>query len=355
MGESFLAVREQPSIPAWKSDELDSSVGPEIEAPYFDKALGAWVLSRHKDILAAFRSPKLFPAGRQSGVVEPQNDGAKVKMREETQAALSPVHIKSWSERLAAEAWLQSKQLRRMPVVDLVDGYARPLCVCLAAMVTGIAYSEALRLLESARKVSAAAAEPYDLDLENAAGHAQRELESCFPSGPTRPRDSGFVAIAETIPCLLANAWFALIRDPEAWELLHRLPELTGQAIEELLRFAGPVRTLFRTAMEDVTVAGVMIRRGELVVLRIIAGNRDPERFERANEIDVMRSGAGHFSLGWGSHSCTGANLIRMAAVTISGPLLRRFSRAELTESVAWRGGSGFRAPVALWVQLHEA
>ena len=55
------------------------------------------------------------------------------------------------------------------------------------------------------------------------------------------------------------------------------------------------------------------------------------------------------------SHACVGASLIRMAAITITSPLLERFAWAELVEPVEWKGGSGFRAPGSLLVRLGEA
>jgi cytochrome P450 len=275
-------------------------------------------------------------------------------MREETLAALSPVRLRAWREGLAAEASALAGRLSVEREVDLLAEYARPLCLSLALMVTGIARPEAEELKESAHKVSASAAEPYDEDLKRAAKQAQSDLESHFPSGPEGLRDSGFVALVETMPSLLANGWFALLKHPKEWGLLHRFPELMEQGIEELFRYSGLARTLFRTAMTDVVVGDVVIRQGELVVLRVIAGNRDPNQFEGANQFDVMRRGGRHFTLGAGSHSCAGASLIRMAAVAISDPLVRKFGNAKLVAPVEWRGGSGFRTPTALRVRLSE-
>ena len=53
------ARRDDPAIPAWSFDRLDSSQPPELDPPYFDTSLGAWVLSRHADVLAAFRASSL--------------------------------------------------------------------------------------------------------------------------------------------------------------------------------------------------------------------------------------------------------------------------------------------------------
>ncbi len=349
------AGREEPSKPAWSGDQLDSASPPEIEAPYFDEILKAWVLSRHADILAAFRASNLSPASPNSKKVsEPIEESGRLKMRAETMEALSPIQLRAWRERLTPEAYACVHSLPIEEPADLLDGYARPLCLSLAAMVTGISRHDAAGLCARAERVSAAAAEPYDPALRRGAKAANVELRSCFHSGPEPLRDSGFVALSQTLPCILGNAWFALIQHPQEWSLLHQQPGLMEQAVEELLRYAGLVRILVRTATADIDLNGFFIRKGERIILRIIAANHDPARFSNPNQVDVTRRGAGHLTLGYGSHSCVGASLIRMAAVTITQPLLQRFAAAKPARSVVWQGGTGFRSPSSLWVGLSE-
>jgi cytochrome P450 len=146
-----------------------------------------------------------------------------------------------------------------------------------------------------------------------------------------------------------------LLKYPKEWTILHKKPPLIEQAMEELLRCAGLPRVLFRRALEDFKVDGVHVRKGERIVLKVMAANRDPEHFSRPDQVDVKRNGKGQLALGAGPHSCVGASLIRMAAITITRPLLERFALATLTQPVEWKGGSGFRSPVALWVQLSDS
>jgi cytochrome P450 len=354
-GATMRARREEPTIPAWSSDQLDSPSPPEIEAPHFDDLLGAWVLSRHSDVLAAFRSSSLSPIGPNSKATsEPPDEGSLLKMRGETREALSPVQLRSWRESMTPLVHSLADSLPTDQPIDLVTKYARPSCLALAAMVTGINPHDAERLEKIAEPVSAFAAEPFDPVLRSSAKSAKVELRSCFHSGPEFLRDSGFVALAHTMPRLLANAWFALLQHPQQWSILHQEPGLTEQAIEELLRYAGLARILFRRATEDINLNGSHIRKGERIILRIVAANRDPKRFSNPDTVDVTRRGTGQLALGAGSHSCVGANLIRMAAVTISRPLLEGFARVNLTEPVEWQGGSGFRSPASLVVFLER-
>jgi cytochrome P450 len=347
------AKRDNPFVPAWSQDQLDSHCPPEMEAPYFDDHLRAWVLSRHADILAAFRDSSLSLAGPndQNGG-EPSAESERLKMRWETMEALSPSQLRAWRQRIIPEVDALINSLPTEEPVDLMDGYARPLCLSLAAMVTGISRDAAKCLCEIARRVSARAAEPNDPEVRLSSKAANATLRGCFHSGPEPLRDSGFVALSQTLPCLLGNAWFALVQHPQEWTLLHQQPELTEQAIEELLRYAGLARTLFRTATADLDLNGFSIRKGERVILRIVAANRDPERFSDPHRVDITRRDGGHFTLGAGPHSCVGAGLIRMAATTITHPLLRRFRSASLALPVRWQGGSGFRSPSSLWVSF---
>ena len=351
--------RDNPCIPAWSEDQIDSLSAPQLEGPYFDDALKAWVLSRHADILEAFHSSSLSPASH-AGNDGSQPSGecaehARLKMRAEAMASLSPAQLRAWREQLAPAARALAGSLPLEEPVDLMGAYARPLCLSLAAMVTGISRSDAERLCELAGGISAAAAEPYDQALRRSAKCASAELRNYFPSGPEPLRESGFVAISQTMPCILGNAWFALVRFSQQWNLLHRQPELVEQAIEELLRYAGLVRILSRTATTDIDLNGAFIRSGERVILRIVAANRDPERFAHPNQVDLARRDAGHLTLGAGPHACVAANLIRLTAIAITRPLVQRFASANLSRSIDWQGGSGFRSPKSLWVHLSAA
>jgi cytochrome P450 len=344
------AKRDNPTIPSWTHDQLDSSSPPEVEPAYFDSVLNAWVLSKHADILAAFRATSLAPTGAHD-----KDDTLRSRIRAETIEALSPAQLRAWREELTPEVQLLADALPTAEPMDLMDAYARPLCLSFAAIVTGISREHSIRLNEKAQRVSAATAEPYDPALRAGAKAANAELRSCFHSGPETLRDSGFVALSQTLPCLLGNAWYALLQHPQQWSLLHQQPGLTEQAIDELLRYTGLARTLTRTATADIGLNGSSIRKGEQIILRIIAGNRDPERFSHPHQVDVTRADARHFTLGAGPHSCIAAGLIRMAATTITRALLQRFAPPTSARPIDWQGGSGFRFPRSLWVCLHPS
>ena len=343
--------RESPSIPAWSCDQLDSDCPPKIDPPYFDSNLDAWVVSRHCDLLAVFHESDMAPGhAEREALSEPHDNRSLLKMRAETADALPPARLRAWREALIAEAFSCANGLPAIEPVDLLAGYARPLCLSLAAMVTSIPRVGAENLEKMARTVSAATAAPEDTSLSDAAKSAAAALRGYFPAGPEALRDSGFVGLSQTLPAILGSGWYALTQFPEQWALLHRHPELIDHAIEELLRYAGPVRILFRTARSDLYLNDTLIRKGDRVILRVFAANHDSARFVHARQLDCVRRDSAHFAFGAGQHSCVAANLIRMAAKVITQPLIERFAAIRLVRTVDWQGGSAFRFPAGLWV-----
>ena len=349
----MTAPRDDLSKLMLRQGRFESSDPPEVAAGYFDSAVQAWVLSRHADVLAAFHSPSLIPGRRDLAKMSLESDeDARLRMREEVRGALSPARTRAWRERLGADADEFSRRLPVCEPVDLVAAYGQPLCLRFAATVTGINESDADRLAGLAKIVSAATADPENYALQAEADRANETLRTYFSEGPEPLRDSGFVGLSQTLSGIVSAAWHALVQFPDQWRELRGSPQFIDQAMEELLRYDGVLRTLTRTATEDTDVNGVSIRKGEWVLLRVFEANHDPARFVEPNKLDCARRDLRHFVFGTGGHACVAANLIRMAAVTMTLPLLARFTSAELVHPVEWQGGSTMRSPVSLWVAL---
>ena len=347
----MTAQREDLLQPAWVRDRIDCIGAPEIEAPYFDSDLEGWVLSRHADVLAAFQNPSLMPGRRDLAEASLElEERVRLKMREEVRDALHPVQVRAWCEALRTNAEDLCRELAVAAPSDLIAGYARPLCLRLAAMVTGISQSKAEELEELAQTVSAATAEPENPVLQERAQVATEALRPHFSSGPESLRDSGFVGLSQTLVRVIGAAWYAFMRFPDQWRLLRDSPQSADQVIEELLRYGGAVRILSRTATENIDLNGAAIRKGERVLLRVFAASHDPARFSEPKKLDCTRRDPGHFTFGAGGHACVAANLNRKAAVTMTLPLLARFNSLRLARPVEWQGGSTMRNPVALWV-----
>jgi cytochrome P450 len=161
------------------------------------------------------------------------------------------------------------------------------------------------------------------------------------------------VAGHETTVSLIGNATLALLTQPEQRRLVESDPALLPRAVEELIRYDGPVeRTLTRWASVDVELRGRTIRRGEAVVVVLGAADRDPERFEDPETLDLAADReTRHLGFGRGPHFCLGAPLARLEAQIALATLLGRLPGLRLAvqqEELRWRPAPLFRSLVAL-------
>ncbi|MGA5299683.1 cytochrome P450 family protein [Nucisporomicrobium flavum] len=129
----------------------------------------------------------------------------------------------------------------------------------------------------------------------------------------------------ETTLHLIGNGTLALLTHPGQPELLRRDPGLLRGAVEELLRFDPSVEVpRARVALADVELAGVTIRRGDVVLVSIASANRDPRAIPGGDTLDVTRAGFHHLTFGKGIHVCVGAPLARVEGQVAFETLLRR-------------------------------
>lgn len=136
------------------------------------------------------------------------------------------------------------------------------------------------------------------------------------------------------------NAWWTLFRHPEQLAALRAAPEeLLPTAIEELLRFDTPLQMFERWVLDDIEVGGTVIPRGSEVALLFGSANRDPERFEDPDRLDLSRADNPHITFGAGIHYCLGAPLARIELAASFSALLRRAPRLELSAEPAWHEG----------------
>ena len=143
---------------------------------------------------------------------------------------------------------------------------------------------------------------------------------------------------------LIASGVFALLTHPEQRAGIEADPELVKNAVEEILRYWGPVETtLPRFTREEIAVDGVAIPRGETVLVGLASANHDPARFAHPDEFDITREDANrHIAFGKGIHVCLGAPLARLEGQIALTTLFRRLPALRLAipaEEATWRPG----------------
>jgi len=147
------------------------------------------------------------------------------------------------------------------------------------------------------------------------------------------------VAGNETTTNLIGNGMLGLLRDPDQLERLRADPSLVPVAVEELLRYDGPVQATGRVAMEDMEIGGRKVTAGQAVITVLGAANRDPAQFADPDQLDLERRPNEHVAFGDGIHFCLGAPLARAEGQIAFETLLRRIGQPRLaSESLQWGG-----------------
>ena len=153
------------------------------------------------------------------------------------------------------------------------------------------------------------------------------------------------IAGFETTIGLIGNGVRALVLHPAELAKLRARPDLVARAVEECLRWDGPIILTGRVLHADVEFGGKTIPKDARVWAMLAAANRDPEVFPDPDRFDVERHPNEHLAFGGGPHYCLGAYLAKVEAQSAIGTLVRRFDDLALeSERVEW-GPSLFRVP----------
>ena len=167
------------------------------------------------------------------------------------------------------------------------------------------------------------------------------------------------IAGFETTIGLIGNGLTTLIRNPDELARLRAEPELIESAVEECLRYSGPIPWTVRILHEPAEFGGYWLEKDEEVAVGLAAANRDPRHFEDPERFDVSRYAAksappAHLSFGGGAHLCLGAHLARLESQIAIGRLVQRFTEFELLEPKTVWGRSLFRVPARVPVRFRS-
>ncbi|MGW9047440.1 cytochrome P450 family protein [Streptomyces lydicus] len=163
------------------------------------------------------------------------------------------------------------------------------------------------------------------------------------------------VAGHETTVSLLSNGVRALLQHPAQLAALRADFSLLDNAVEEMLRYDGPVETAtWRFASEPVEIGGTLIPASETILVALASASRDPERYSAADDFDITRDARGHAAFGHGIHFCLGAPLARLEARVALRALLERCPDLTLDVdpgALTWRTGMLIRGTEQLPVR----
>jgi len=157
----------------------------------------------------------------------------------------------------------------------------------------------------------------------------------------------------ETTAHHIANGLQALLRFPEELERLRKDPSMAPAAVEELLRYDGPIGAQVRIVQAERELHGRKLRSGDRVFLMMNAANRDPRAFPDPDRLDLRRHGVPHLTFGFGVHICLGFPLARLEGQVALPAVLARWRRIEIAgEPLQWIDSMVLRGVQSLPVRV---
>jgi cytochrome P450 len=266
--------------------------------------------------------------------------------------------------------------------VDLVDDFAYPLPIAVMCELLAIPDDDVAGFRRWSRDLAGVVDIPTDLSVIARGAKAGEWFIDYFhdliPKRRTNPGDDLLSALIaaedeggrlshdellatcvqlvfaghETTQNLISNGMRALLEQREQFDVLRRDPSLARPAIEELLRFDGPAQMSARWTKTDVELDGKTLKPGELILVFLGAGNRDPEQFADPDAVDITRPDNKHLGFGGGIHFCLGGPLARLEARIAIAELVRRFPHMQMLEQPVYRPTLALRGLASLRLSL---
>ncbi|ARF53788.1 cytochrome P450 [Streptomyces gilvosporeus] len=273
------------------------------------------------------------------------------RLRRKLTGAFTVRRMKQLEERIGEIAERQLDEMARLtPPVDLVKEFALPLPSLVICELLGVPYEDRDNFQVNTAKFMV---KDITLDEKMAACGAMSTFLAELVTGKRATpgedilsdlaRDDDLsieeltgiaflllLAGHETTANMLSLGTFALLEHPEQLAELRAHPDLMPGAVEELMRYLAVGDIFYRYATEDIELCGETIGKGSTVIVSLLAANRDPERFDDPDTLDVHRKARGHLSFGHGIHQCLGQQLARIEMRVGFDGLLRRFPTLEL-------------------------
>jgi cytochrome P450 len=397
-----------PFDPAFRADPYPFYDRLRSEAPAFDTGFGLVVLTRYADVGHALRSndfsrdleanatPREDPISQRRR--QRASQGSKsilnldppdhTRLRRLVSKAFTPTAIEALRARVEAQVDEVLDRAAERGSMELVDELAFPVPFQVISDLLDIPNDRADEMREWGQLLTASLEPTTTLETFDAAEEAlgkmgpylvdvvesrRRNLGSDVLSGLIVAEEEGdrlsteellsfvvllYVAGHETTVNLIGNGMLALLRNPDQLDRWRHDPSLDSNAIDELLRFDGPVQHTARVAMVPMSFGEgaqrVDLEPGMTVLTVLGAANHDPAVFDDPHALRLDRSNANrHLAFAAGVHYCLGASLARLEATVAISRLIRRFDRIELVAEPTFRDRLTIRGVDHMDLSLH--
>src|SRR5437762_5973694 len=365
------------------------------EEPVHHNPRGFWVLTRYEDVLVALRDPRFakeaiaaFVAAR-LGFAPPgvglsmldRDPPDHTRLRSLVSKAFTPRVVEGLRPRIQQIVDGLIARAQTVGSMDLIEEFAYPIPVNVICEMMGVPVKDHERFkgwsLDIARGLDSIWLPP-DSEVPRRSAASRHAINDYFRgliaqrrASPRGDLLSALIAAEEagdklneeellatcililtagheTTVNLIGNGVLALLRHPDQLRHLRQAPALITSAVEELLRYDGPVQRTARVASDDATIGDRTIRKGDMVMPFIGAADRDPAQFPDPDRLDFSRGDNRHIAFGWGIHFCLGAPLARVEGQIAINTLVQRLpklalatDRPEYRQSLTLRGLQG--------------
>lgn len=371
--------RSEVPRPGSKSWLLDASPWYKVmraTAPVFrDSRSGTWHVFLYADVervltqFSTFSSQFGYEEGEGSGASSASITGSgsmittdpplHTKLRKIVAGSFSPTSIGALGPRIREIAghFLSNvdSSVKRGKAVDFISEFSDPLPVTVIAEMLGIPIEDRKKFKHwsdmqigsedidpEARRISSMELAKYlSKIIEERKKNPKQDLISSIVTSEidgeklTLQEAVSFcilllVAGNETTTNLLGSAIRLFAKYSDSMKQLHDKPSMVPSAVEEVLRFASPVRGMFRVSVKDSEISGHKIPSGETLIAWIGSANRDESKFVDANKFNIGRTPNPHIAFGHGIHLCLGAPLARLESKVALQLLAERYSDVKL-------------------------
>lgn len=367
------------------------------EQPLHRAANGAWVLSRHQDVVDALANPQLRNSPSRFAALHRRHANRQLCaeianntlpfMDGEQHGELRRIVAKSWIEHLrnsppAVEDTCQTllEKAAEKPAFDLLSELATPLALQVTANLIGIPPAEQRSWHQRAQAFfylfasfpDAATRDRCNDDLnwlrnqalhllqlrraQPQADYASALLEAAGNNTPDLVlADQLLLLFADGIENVdrgIASAVAAILQQPVQWQQLCAQIDLARDATQEALRFESPALYIARIVDTPFECHGQLLKAEEPVLLMLGSANRDERRYPNPDGFEILRKDNSPLSFGRGLHSCIGAALARTEIEAALRVLARHRPQLKLCEQpLQWQARPAHRWLTALWVQ----
>jgi beta-dihydromenaquinone-9 omega-hydroxylase len=347
---------------------------------------GIWVVSRYEDVVKCARNVSVFsstggvsPHWEQRPMMPMYDPPKHTRLRRLVSRPFQPNAVLERSQRIERTVEGLMEKILGGGGIDLVTDVAVPLSLGVIADLIGVSEAHRADLRRWSQGVVDELAGGLDRASREQVEASRKEFVGFLRDLITQRREKGvqgddvislildaneedqltdketlafcvllLVAGYETTVNGIANGALALLENEGEWQRLTADPALVQTAVEEMIRFDGPVQSFFRNTLVDTVLHDVAIPRGGKIMLLFASANRDERKFTDPDAFRIDRSAADHIGYGVGVHYCLGAPLARAQLVGLFRALATRVRSFAISGEVVRSHNVLFRGAKSL-------